>query len=376
MFDQETVSAVERLAAAHKLEPAALLAIAEVEAAGHVFAVVRGKREPLIRWEGHYFDRRIVNGKRAAARKAGLASPAAGAVRNPSSQAKRWDIVRRAAAIDEQAAKESFSIGLGQVMTSHWRKLGFKSVDEMISLARKDAAGQIELMVRYIVEFGLADEVRRRDWAGFARGYNGPAYKKYRYHTKMAEAYARIIKGHVAASPAAGMLKMGASGAKVRELQQLLLRAGQAVNVDGDYGPSTKAAVLAFQKANKLAADGVAGPQTLRALDRFKTSADEQPGAQGATEIPEAKEGAGIGAGGVLVETVSQKVDELSMQTSGVPGLEWLSTILTVLAVLLVVGGIGWWAWGWWKSRRTDEGDIEPMEGQIDVPVADDGVLA
>ncbi|WP_354668699.1 N-acetylmuramidase domain-containing protein, partial [uncultured Duncaniella sp.] len=33
-----------------------------------------------------------------------------------------------------------------------------------------------------------------KNWAAFARGYNGPAYARRRYHTRMASAYARHSK--------------------------------------------------------------------------------------------------------------------------------------------------------------------------------------
>lgn len=377
-FDAAAVAAISRIASARGWEPEALLAICEVEANGKVFAMVRGKPEPYIRWEGHYFDRRLKNGKQARARAAGLAHPKAGAVKNPGSQEKRWDMVRRASAIDDQAAKESFSIGIGQVMTAHWKALKFTSVDDMIRVARIDAAGQVDLMARYIHEFGLADELKRHDWAGFARGYNGPAYKKNAYHRKMATAYARLKKGGVAPSPATGMLRMGATGAKVRELQALLTRAGFPVKVDGDYGPATKKKVAEFQKHAKLEVDGVAGPQTLRALDRYKTAPDEAPGETPFTEVKETREAAkGIG----LVALVTSARDQIAETATYLTGIE--ADAAQTVANLLLAGsgaiGVGLAAyalWGWVRSKRTDEGDIEAVDELRDGAPADDGVLA
>jgi peptidoglycan hydrolase-like protein with peptidoglycan-binding domain len=370
MFDSETVAAVADIAARLKVEPASLLAIAEVESAGKVTALVKGRPEPLIRFEGHYFDRRLKGETRRQARAAGLADPKAGAVRNPAAQAARWDLVARAAAIDRQAAYESFSIGLGQVMTAHWKWLGYATVDDLIRVARRDAAGQVEVMARYIDKAGLAVEIRRGDWSAFARGYNGPDYKRHGYHRKIAAAYRRLT-GKMAAPASSGMLRMGSTGAKVRELQALLVRAGHPVKVDGDYGPSTRDAVKAFQKAARLKVDGVAGPETFRRLDAFKRDPEETPGDQGVTGTQEAKEGLGGLAGGAVVETVRQQVEQAADKTSYIPGLEWISTILSVIAVALVLGGLGWIAWGWWKARQTDEGDIV-----VDAaPAEPDGVL-
>jgi len=49
---------------------------------------------------------------------------------------------------------------------------------------------------------------------------------------------------------------------------QLFARAGLNVAVDGQYGPATVTAVKRFQRAGGLTADGILGPNTLRALSR------------------------------------------------------------------------------------------------------------
>lgn len=62
-------------------------------------------------------------------------------------------------------------------------------------------------------------------------------------------------------------LKPGDTGAQVKRLQRALATLGYSVGkVDGDYGPSTQAAVERFQKKASLTADGVVGAKTLAAL--------------------------------------------------------------------------------------------------------------
>ena len=59
------------------------------------------------------------------------------------------------------------------------------------------------------------------------------------------------------------MLRTGSRGDAVRKLQEMLNALGyDCGSVDGIFGSKTKAAVLAFQKANGLGADGIVGPLT------------------------------------------------------------------------------------------------------------------
>ena len=72
-----------------------------------------------------------------------------------------------------------------------------------------------------------------------------------------------------ASSPVAhlGSLTAGAQGDAVRSLQRNLRTLGYySGSVDGDYGAGTTAAVIAFQKAHGLTADGIAGKSTLNKI--------------------------------------------------------------------------------------------------------------
>jgi N-acetylmuramidase/Putative peptidoglycan binding domain len=250
------------------IEPAALLAVIEVESAGNFFASVNGQDEPLIRFEGHYFDRRLSEEVRDKARAAGLASPHVGNIPNPASQAARWAMLERACAFSRSAALESTSWGIGQIMGSHWKSLGYSSVEALVETARSGAAGQVELLIRFIEKNGLLPVLNNRNWAAFARRYNGPLYRRNAYDTKLASAYKRHRDGASPSpdNPATPLIAFGSTGDRVRDLQLTLTALGYPVKPSATFDHATKAALMRFQKASGLAADGIAGPKTTAAL--------------------------------------------------------------------------------------------------------------
>ena len=56
-------------------------------------------------------------------------------------------------------------MALARSWASHWEWLKFKKVDEFVDLCRRDLAGQVEVMVRFIHKAGLAGALRARKWA-------------------------------------------------------------------------------------------------------------------------------------------------------------------------------------------------------------------
>ncbi|MEC4811736.1 MAG: peptidoglycan-binding protein [Scytonema sp. PMC 1069.18] len=61
-------------------------------------------------------------------------------------------------------------------------------------------------------------------------------------------------------------LREGSKGDEVRNLQELFTNYFKAVNIDGIFGPKTKAVVIEFQKARGLNPDGIVGPKTWDSL--------------------------------------------------------------------------------------------------------------
>ena len=154
MLNKEARNEVETLATNAQLNPAALMAVVDVESGGKVFASVNGKQEPLIRFEGHYFYRLLGAAKRNRAVANGLADRRFGKIKNPRSQKGRWKLLKRAKAIDNQAALQSTSWGVGQVMGSHWRWLEYASVD-----AIQVSADTLSVLIRRIRRFSTPEPV-------------------------------------------------------------------------------------------------------------------------------------------------------------------------------------------------------------------------
>lgn len=174
----------------YNLDPAALAAIAQTESGGTTTTRINGRDEPLIRFEGHYFDKRLSPADQQKARALGLSSPKAGAVANPATQAARWQLLDKACRINRDAAYESTSWGVGQVMGAHWHWLGYPSVTGMTEAVRASVQEQIELMCRFLIYSNLRDALNNHDWQKLAYNYNGPLYAKNQYDRKLAQACA------------------------------------------------------------------------------------------------------------------------------------------------------------------------------------------
>ena len=73
--------------------------------------------------------------------------------------------------------------------------------------------------------------------------------------------------------------KYGSRGEEVRQIQEKLKRWGYYKgNVDGIYGSQTQEAVRYFQRKNGLAVDGIAGPNTLKAMGIYNSSNSSSSG--------------------------------------------------------------------------------------------------
>lgn len=347
MFTKSVINKVIIAANKINVEPAVILAVAEVESAGVTSWNVRGESMPPIRFEGHYFYRLLKGNKSKlqAAVRAGLASPKAGAVKNPVSYEARYDLLARAKKIDPAAALASTSWGLGQVMGDHWKKLGYNSVQALVAEASTGVDGQIDLMIRYIVRFSLVDELQSLGFQSFADQYNGPASRKNRYSEKMKTAHLRYVK-----MLAKGITDSAApveAAQDATQIQKDLTKLGFYKGpINGKYGPLTRAAVRAFQKENSLNPDGKYGKLTDELVDeqimKHRASNDDKFIASG--------------SGTTALAPVTDLVRDTTDQFTGL-SYYTQSDFVTYFIIGLTFLGVGLTAFGLYrKFRRSSEG--------------------
>ena len=97
--------------------------------------------------------------------------------------------LNQARAIHPQAANESASWGMFQILGINHQNCGVPGVDEFVKLMSESEYRQLSLAAEYLRSMGLCPLLRAKDWDGFARRYNGPAYAENRYAEKLRAAY-------------------------------------------------------------------------------------------------------------------------------------------------------------------------------------------
>jgi len=176
-----------RAAAALGAAPAAVQAVADVETSGNAFDE-RGR--PRILFERHYFHR-LTAGKFDASHPA-ISAPTAGGYGTFAEQYGKLAVAYR---LDPDAALRSASWGRFQIMGDNHAAAGFASVRAFVAALVRSEAAHLDAFVAFVAcNQAMVQALRARDWAAFARRYNGPAFAKNCYDAKLAEAYGRYAK--------------------------------------------------------------------------------------------------------------------------------------------------------------------------------------
>jgi hypothetical protein len=198
---EDFTSAASRLACS----VAQIRAVDEVESGGGWFTDVRfavlnldgpggfidGPNLPKILFEAHHFDR-LTGGKYRKSHP-NLSSAKWNRALYVGGQGE-WERLYRAMQLDRSAALQSASWGRYQIMGFNHKLAGYGTVEAFVEAMMRSERDHLEAFVTYVINAGLADELRRistvhADCIPFARGYNGSGYAANSYHVKLARAF-------------------------------------------------------------------------------------------------------------------------------------------------------------------------------------------
>ena len=121
----------------------------------------------------------------------------------------------------------------------------------------------------------------------------------------------------------------GQTGTRVVLLQNALNLLGYNCGMaDGTYGDQTVQAVKAFQKANSLTEDGIAGKKTLKKMENLRNT----PAAVAVQPVQSSDTSLSSGMSGSAVSSLQQKLKDLGYYTGTVDGVYGSGTLSAVIA--------------------------------------------
>lgn len=165
-----------------------LHAFLDVESAGGGFDA---QGRPKILFEPHVFYRNLKGDARKRAVDAGLAYAKWGMKPYPRDSYPR---LVSAMAIDETAALKSASWGAFQILGENHALCGYPTVQDMVRAFMADEENHLKACIAFLIAEHIDDDLKAHRWAVVARVYNGAAYAKNGYDTKLAAAYAKWAK--------------------------------------------------------------------------------------------------------------------------------------------------------------------------------------
>lgn len=143
---------------------------------------------PPILFERHYFSRLTL--RRYDALYPTISNVVCGGYWFP--EPDQYVRLQRAFALDAAAALKSSSWGAFQLMGDNHAAAGHATVETFVRAVCQSARLQMDAFVAFLQHDPiLLPAIQKKDWTAFAQRYNGPAYAKNRYDTKLAAAYGR-----------------------------------------------------------------------------------------------------------------------------------------------------------------------------------------
>jgi len=174
-------------------EPAALKAVQKVETGGRGGFFAPGK--PAILFEGHIFwsqlKKKGIDPNKFVAGNGNILYPKweKGHYKGGMGEYERLEQARK---INREAADASASWGMFQIMGFNHAACGERSVESFVEAMHESERKQLLLFGRFIRQAKMVPALQAKNWAAFAKLYNGPAYAQNKYDAKLAAAYAEF----------------------------------------------------------------------------------------------------------------------------------------------------------------------------------------
>ncbi len=177
------------------VELAAVKAVNEVESSGKGF-LIDGR--PRILFEGHVFWRQL---KKRGLNPADFMNDYTKDVlyetwtrSHYKGGAEEYERLEKATGMSDldavhDAAYASASYGSYQIMGFHYESLGYPSVDAFVAHMYTHERAHLEAFGKFLKANNLLRHLQSKNWAAFAKGYNGPGYAQNKYDIKLEKAY-------------------------------------------------------------------------------------------------------------------------------------------------------------------------------------------
>ena len=196
-MEKLTDARIAEIARENGIHPAALLAVKLIESGTKSGFLDSGK--PQILFEGHVFYKYLkanvksLDMNKLCAQYPNIVYPKWDKSKYFGGE-KEWTRLEQARKINLKYANYAASWGMFQVMGFNYKTCGCKSIDEFVEKMCTSQEHQLLLTLNFLKNSNLIVPLQKRQWATFAKGYNGPGFAQNKYHIKLQAAYNNYLK--------------------------------------------------------------------------------------------------------------------------------------------------------------------------------------
>lgn len=196
-MEKLTDARIAEIARENGIHPAALLAVKLIESGTKSGFLDSGK--PQILFEGHVFYKYLkanvksLDMNKICAQYPNIVYPKWDKSKYFGGE-KEWTRLEQARKINMKYANYAASWGMFQVMGFNYKTCGCKSIDEFVEKMCTSQEQQLLLTLNFLKNSNLIVPLQKRQWATFAKGYNGPGFAQNKYHIKLQAAYNNYLK--------------------------------------------------------------------------------------------------------------------------------------------------------------------------------------